>query len=657
MLKFKTMEKLAHGLENVFKGIREKRYEISESIVHLVLVTAGKFREGARLIREKGDDAMDIEGILKACELAHAGEPFDAGGALLDVPRVETGPRDVAPAPCEPMAAPSMEQTSVRVKTDRIDAIIRMLNNLIINQFQFKKHFEDIVSIEEGLRARDGNALRVPGELLKKLGKMRKSFREQIEIIERDTFDLQESVIGLRLFPLEIILGSLPGMVEELSISLKKRARLSIAGGDVAIDKLILETIHDPLIHLVRNAMDHGLETPKERARAGKDPEGKLDIACRAEGGGITITLRDDGRGIDYRKVRARAAALFPARKDEIEAMSEGELASLLFLPGFSTSGGVTELSGRGVGLDIVKHNIEKVKGRIFVESEPGTGTLFTLTLPLSLATIEGYFVRSGGLKYFVPANYIGEVLMVARGERIKMLNRDAVRVRDKIVPLYDLAVLLNHESSPMADTSFALIVESLGTIMGLVVESVLEYVTLIYKALPKNIREIGYLHGIVFDESYDLVTILHVPALIERSKRLTDMDLKTRYTSDGRGGRTALVTDDSLNSREIQKAILETAGYNVLTARDGIEALDTLRSRNVDIIITDLMMPRMDGFTLMENLQRDGTLGKIPVVVVSNDDDGETSRRALAMGAKSYIVKSDFDRNNLVEVVEKLIG
>lgn len=348
---------------------------------------------------------------------------------------------------------------------------------------------------------------------------------------------------------------------------------------------------------------------------------------------------------------------MFPARKDEIEAMPESELVSLLFLPGFSTSSRVTELSGRGVGLDIVKFNIEKVKGRISLESRPGAGTTITLTLPLTLATIEGYFVRSGERKFFIPAHFIREVLLVGREDRIKMLNREAVKVRDRLIPLYGLSVLLDTGEAPLRDNSFVLIVESLGSAMAVAIDSVLEYATLIFKSLPKNLGGLGYIQGIVFDESYNIVTILHMPALIERSKRLTDIDLKARFAGGRKMDRCVLVVDDSLNSRDIQKSILEAAGYGVITSQDGIEALEKLHSLEVHLVITDISMPRMDGFTLMENVKRDETLRRIPVVVVSNFDDAGSSERALKLGAASYIIKSEFDRTNLVEVVDRLIG
>jgi chemotaxis protein histidine kinase CheA len=668
MLKFGTMEKLAHGLESVLKGVKEKRYPVDESIVQLVFITTERLREGVRLIRESGDDAMDVGPVLDVYARAYANEPYSLQGlspaAVTVTARTAEAPAAVpnTSAPVRPAEsqAPAGDYQSIRVKTGRIDDIIRRLDNLIINQFQFKKHYDGIKNIEEELKEFIGNwsgDRQSSRALMKSIQKIRKSFVEQIEIVERDTFELQERIIGLRMFPLDMILGAFPKMVEEMAMALGKRIRLSVRGSDINIDKVILESIHDPLIHLVRNAADHGIEDPGTRKAAGKTVEGLIEISCRGESGSIIITISDDGKGIHYDAIRSRGAAMFPARKEEIEAMPEEELVSLLFLPGFSTSSRVTELSGRGVGLDIVKFNIEKVKGRIALESRPGGGTVITLTLPLTLATIEGYFVRSGERKFFVPAHFIREVLLVGREDRIRMLNREAVKVRDRLVPIYSLSVLLDTGEAPPRDNSFVLIVESLGSAMAVAIDSVLEYATLIFKSLPKNLEGLGYIQGIVFDESYNIVTILHMPALIERSKRLTDIDLKVRYAGGRKMDRCVLVVDDSLNSREIQKSILEAAGYGVLTSQDGIEALEKLRSQEVHLIISDIDMPRMDGFTLIENVKRDESLRRIPVVVVSNYEDAESSERALKLGAASYIVKSEFDRTNLVEVVDRLIG
>ncbi|MBP7584938.1 MAG: response regulator [Spirochaetes bacterium] len=662
MLKFGTMEKLAHGLESVLKGVKEKRYPVDENIVQLVFVTTERLREGMRLISENGSDAMDVTALLDVQARACANEPYSLQ-ALASAQAPAQARTAAEPAAAEsPAESPASagDYRSIRVKTERIDEIIGRLDTLIINQLQFKKHCDGIRNFEEELKeATGGGAMdrQAALTLMKTIQKIRKSFVEQIELVERDTFELQERIIGLRMFPLEMILGAMPKMVEEMAMALGKRIRLDVRGGDINIDKVILESIQDPLIHLVRNSADHGIESPEQRLAAGKPAEGRIDISCRGESGSIIITIADDGRGISFDGVRARGIAMFPARKDEIEAMSEGELVSLLFLPGFSTSSRVTELSGRGVGLDIVKFNIEKVKGKISLESAPGSGTVITLTLPLTLATIEGYFVRSGERKFFIPAHFIREVLLVGPEDRIPMLNREAVKVRDRLIPLYSLSVLLDTGEAARKENSFVLIVESLGSAMAVAIDSVLEYATLIFKSLPENLAGIACIQGIVFDESYNIVTILHMPALIERSKRLTDMDLKTRYAGARKRDRFVLVVDDSLNSREIQKSILEAAGYGVVTAQDGIEALEKLHGQDVHLVITDISMPRMDGFTLMENVKRDESLRRLPVVVVSNYDDAETSERALKLGAASYIVKSDFDRTNLVEVVDRLIG
>ncbi len=657
MLKFSSIEKMAHGLESVLKGVKEKRFAIGQSIVQLVFATSAKVREGMRRIRESGSDEMDISALLDCYAKAYANEPFtlkeNAEDRIESKPRIEK--KQVHPEKKEPAPA---DYQSVRVSTEKIDDIIKRLDNLIINQFQFKKHYEQIRNIEEMLKSSVGgsciNSSIVP---IKEFQKMRKSFSEQLGIVERDTFALQERIIGLRMFPLQMILGAIPRMVEEMAMSMGKKIRLEIRGGDIRIDKAVLEAINDPIVHLVRNAVDHAIEMPDERKTAGKIEEGIIEIACRGESGSIVITISDDGRGIDYAIIRERALELFPSRKHEISEMPDEELVSYLFISGFSTSKHITEISGRGVGLDIVKFNIERVKGKVSLESSFGKGTVFTLRLPLTLATIEGYFVKSGGHAFFVPGHFIREVLLIHRKDILRVMNRDSIRLRDRIIPLVSLEVLIGKSNISSNNTSFAMVVESLGSVIAISIDSVMEYTTLIFKALPRNLGKLSCIQGIVFDEDYNIVSILHVPALIERSKRLTDIELKSRRSEARKSDFSILVIDDSQNSREIQKSILESAGYTVITAQDGIEGLELLRKRQFHLVVTDLSMPRMDGYMLIENMKRDRELAEIPVIVVSGHEDADSANRALNTGAKMYIVKSNFDRINLIDAVDTLLA
>jgi two-component system, chemotaxis family, sensor kinase CheA len=671
MLKFPTIEKIAHGLESVFKGIKEQRFPVSEGITRLSFLASDIFQEGARRIRETKIDDIDIAEILDTLTKAASNEPF-----TLPEPRPQPPQQAAVAAEAESgTAAPEagsvfQEFQTIRIRVDHIDEIIKAMNNLIISQFQLKKQDDLIaqlgkkVELFEPLNSPGGDSASPRAEydrfgktLSKDIQKIRKTLHEHLESIERGTFGLQEMIIGLRMFPLHMILGSLPKMVEELSLNLNKKIRFTISGGDLKLEKIILETVNDPIIHIVRNAVDHGIESPAARAAAGKDETATISIACTSESGAILVTVQDDGGGISYGQVRARAKEMFPSMSEEIQNMTEAELAAYLFMPGFSTSSAVSDISGRGVGLDIVKHNIEKIKGKITISSVPGKGTAVGMTLPMSLATINGYFITAASLRFFIPSNFVREILLIRQNDTIQVLNRNAFMLRGDLIHLYPLAHILDIKAPAPDDKIRVLLVESLGTVIGIAVDSIIEYASLIYKPLPQNLQKHRFVQGIVFDESYNIVTILHIPALIDMCKGMSDMEVKKRYARSQRRNKHILVIDDSANSREIQKSILETAHFTVNTAQDGIDGLAKMRQEDFHLIITDISMPRMDGFTFIENVRREKKYHDIPIIVVSNVEDAESKQRAHDLGANRYIVKSDFDRNNLLDGVHNLLG
>ncbi len=692
MLKFETMEKISHGLENVFKGVKENRFSISPSLVKLVFITTDFLKKGVSSIRQVKNDTLEVTQLLKTYERAAANEPYTTdsleSGNEPEAAPVERNAEGVrtpeskgemtgqtkqvrtdTPAPSHDALK---DLQSVRIRIDQIDSIIRQMNNLIINQFQLKKHY-DLLQIfeqrfldyQDSLPARDiagsertTEIVKSGKALSKEVQKIKKGLDEQIKLMERDTFELQEEIIGLRMFPLELILGSLPKMAEEIMMKLDKEVEFVIRGGDLKLDKLILENIQDPIIHILRNSLDHGIETPAEREAAGKARIGSLVLECFGETGNIIISIKDDGKGIDFERVRTRAMEFHPSRRDDIQTMGSQELLSYLFMPGFSTREDATDLSGRGVGLDIVRYNIEKIKGKITVRSEPGQGTEFIITLPLSLATIQGYFILSGGEKFFVPSQFIREISLLNRKEVFKVLNRDAFKLRDAVVYLYNLGYLMNLEGrqEQTGERIFVLVVESLGDVIGIVVDAVQEFASLIYKPLPSHMKNLGQVPGIVFDESYNIVNILHVPSLVDQFKSLKDIDIKKRHAGESEKNIRILVIDDSINSREIEKTILQSAGFQVQTAVDGIDGLEKLHSEDFQAVVTDLNMPRMDGFTLIENLRRDKAYSSLPIIVVSAYEEPASRKKAIGMGADRYLVKSDFDRHNLVDAVRELL-
>jgi two-component system, chemotaxis family, sensor kinase CheA len=657
MLKFKTMEQVAHAMETVFKGVAEERYVVTPALLQLVFVGSDLIRVGTERIATTGNDIVEVDHYLTACEQAASAEPFME---QLDQLRNETAVETTTGSGSsgDTITAKTGYET-IRIKLSDVEAITETLNSVIIKQFQLKQFQETLEiiqgDVQEYLVEQRGAEV---SELLKSIQGLRKDFTDQIVGLEQHSYKLQEQVMQLSMLPLELILGELPRMVAETSSILEKEIDFSVQGMDKLMDKAILEKLNDPIIHIVRNAVDHGIESPAERTAAGKRAEGAITVTCTAEGGNMIVRITDDGRGLKRDAIVARAVERGLVQEEDQAELSDTQVFGFIFLPGFSTTDSVSDLSGRGVGLDIVKTNIDSVKGKVTVQSTPGEGTEFVLAVPLSLATVTGFFVMAGSEKFLIPSNFVHKIVRLHRDDIIQYYHKDAFRLGREIVPIYTLSSLLGRRAEPRGPYSYVVVVESLGERTGMIVDEVLQHVSLIYKPVPRNLERLRPVQGIVFDENYRIINIMFVPELMSRFKRIKSIDLVTEELSKNPQQRVVLVVDDSRNTRDIEQSILELEGYTVLTAGDGIDALETLKSTRVDLVVTDINMPRMDGLTLIENLRKDASFGDIPVIVVTSETDREMTDSVRNAGANAHITKTEFDRSNLAELVhEQLQG
>lgn len=732
MLKFISMEKIAHALENVFKGLKEQRYTINANLVKLVFLGSDLFRAGTGKISTKKNDEMEFDKFIDVCEMAYANEIYAEelaalqmeirGGGLGTPPAGESVPTaeaaraaeggpaaGAAPAEgggsggllargaaktvtgseagsvqagtAESAAAPkesgggeksSSEYQSIRVKLSNVENIIEILNSVIIKQFQFKQIQEELndtgKAFQQDLLSQirkaqdsfkeDGVTLYKDAQQhLKTMQDIHKSFVEQMVSLEQNSYKLQEHIMKLSMLPLNLILGGLPRMVEEAALVLDKEINFTMTGTDILMDKAILEKLNDPVLHLIRNSVDHGIEMPDVREAAGKSRDGNIRVSCTSEGGNIIIRISDDGGGIDHDRVKQQALAKGLTNEVELEELADNDVYNFIFMPGFSTKKNITDLSGRGVGLDIVKHNIDKVKGKITVRSTMGQGTEFILALPLSLATVSGFFVKSGGEKFLIPSNFVQKIVRLNKDEKIMYYNKEAFKLENQIIPLYSLAALLGEEPENRGSFLYVLVVESVGERIGMVVDNLLQHESLIYKPVPNNLRKLKLIQGIVFDETYSIINILFIPELISRFKRLKAIDLMQGVGGKEAVAKNVLVVDDSLNTREIEKSILELENFQVVTAEDGIDGLEKLKESRIDLIITDLEMPRMDGITMIENIRKESVYRNLPIVVVSSSSENDVQQKAVKAGADAYIIKSEFDRNSLIATTGKLLG
>lgn len=554
---------------------------------------------------------------------------------------------------------------SIRVDLSTIDLAIKLVNTMTVRQLRLKSATDQMDHIEQKLSNAWNNSLdqkAVKKELVRLARTIRQfkaQYSDQLFEMDHGLEALRDAVIGMRMLPLSIILDRFPRMVEETALSLGKNIKLLINGDYTRLDRTVIDKLTDPLIHLVRNAVDHGIESPEKRKQAGKPSNGTITIDCKAEGNRISVTISDDGAGFDYRAIRNKAIALWPENEENFLAMGNEELAHLLFKPGFTTRSSSNTLSGRGIGLDIVKTNIEAVKGQIQLRSEAGVGSFFTLLLPVSASTMDGLFVSCSGRSYFVPAPAITRTLLISQTDCFRLGQREMFNLEGVSIALYDLSTALQTEQSPRPSSSIpVLLVRGPVETIGIVVDRILSYESLVYQSLPSGLKNNLLVQGIVFDSDFNIIPILNMWAVLDQLRTVRVMDTRRRYVSSGPAKKaTILVVDDSISTREIMLSMLHLEGYDVLSAVDGVDALEKLRSTRTNLIVSDLNMPRMDGLKLLENVRADENLSDIPIIIVTTVDDPQIKNKANLLGADRYILKSSFDQDNLLDAVHSLIS
>lgn len=640
MLEFSTIEKLAHAVEDIYKSVKDGKIKSTDRLITLVCAVADKMDECVTSVSKNGTDEKDIELYLQYCDKLAAGELIDIDSFASEIKKQVENTDDDEDEFNENVS----EIQSIRIKLSRVNEIITAFDTMITREFHLKHQLDTLQKYEEASNNHD-------------LAKIRKQFESDIYALESSIFSAQEQVFNLRMLPISIVLKPLENAIALESIKLKKKVKCEIPETDIAIDKIILEELGDILMHLVRNALDHGIEKPKERKAAGKSETGTVSISCVREAKHIELKISDDGRGLDYQKIRDKALELYPERAEEIANMVDRELSQFLFQSGFSTKDNVSELSGRGVGLDVVWSAVEKIKGRIKIESEAGKGTSFILNFPLSLSTLQGLFVYSNEDKYLIPSQHIVDIIYRKKSEYVTLQNQSYIHLEGQLIPCYSLSSLFNeHKIANNYDADSILIAEYMEQRIGIIVDQVQQFVSLVVKPLPKAFKNFSILQGIVFDEHYDIVPILHVPDILKKFKSLRGYDIKKYEAATKKRVQHILIVDDSETTRQIEKSILENVDFIVDEAVDGIDALEKAKSKQYDLILTDKDMPRMTGLVLLDNLRRMEQYKDTPVVIVSADQSEKSIEEFKALGANEVIPKGNFERGKLISVIKALL-
>ncbi|MDR2629424.1 MAG: hybrid sensor histidine kinase/response regulator [Spirochaetaceae bacterium] len=613
------------------------------------------------------DNTSDNLSDIKADDLSD--KQSDAG----NTPKGETGDKPSPPVEVKGNQGTKREEAkseSIRLPLVKIDGIIKSIASLQSLEISAKtiaietegmnelvRRIAGTIKAESGISPTLAAQFRQLEQLMGKNASTIKNYSIDVGNLTKNAYD---SVISLRMLPISTILDAYPRYVFELAVELGKKVQLHIEGTENEIDKNIIEALSDVFLHMVRNALDHGIENPEERRRKNKNETGQLFIRCSRESGNMKIVISDDGRGIDPEEIRKKLVEGGVLTAAAAAALTREELTNYIFRNGFSTSKTINNISGRGVGMDAVRTNIDQLKGSILVETVPGKGTTFTILVPLSIASLMGFPILCGNMKFIIPANFVDTILLIDREEIITVVDRPGIKFENRIIKLYYLSQLLRIQTEGSQDdkgTFFVVIIHAFDEMIALGVDRISSMRQVILKSLPQVMEGLSVFSGAVLSEDYEMVPALHMPTVIKMARRTKSIDMKKRHIEYENLRKSILVVDDSLPTREIEGEILQMEGYRVDTAADGVEALDKAKNTRYDLICTDLNMPLMDGFMLTENVRKNVELAEIPIIVISSKSSDEDQKRAAMMGANRYIIKNSFNNHNLLLAVRELIG
>ncbi len=519
------------------------------------------------------------------------------------------------------------EQT-IRVDVKRLDQLMNLIGELVLAKNRLIKIYNDVEERYEG-------------------EKFLEELNQVVSSISIVTTDLQIAVMKTRMLPIGKVFNKFPRLVRDLARELGKKVKLIIEGEDTELDKSIIEEIGDPLVHMIRNAIDHGIEPPEERKKVGKSEEGTIWLRAYNEGNMIVIEIKDDGKGMDPDVLKRKAIEKGIITPQEAENMSDKEAFMLIFKPGFSTAAKITNVSGRGVGMDVVKTNIEKLNGIIEVDSIPGKGSTFKLKIPLTLAIIQALLVASQEDLFAIPLSNVIETVRIVEEDIYTIEGRSVLKLRDAVLPLVNMADIFDIEKILLPEKYLYVVILGLGaTKVGLIVDRFIGQEEIVIKSLGEFLKGLPGIAGATIRGDGRVTLIVDVASLMKLAKEthnkklVTDSINEVKKKKEKPSDYTVMIVDDSAMDRKIMRQALEELGVNILEAKDGMEALNMLKQNDIDAMLIDIEMPRMDGYTLAQEIRKYNKYRKLPLIAVTSRATKADRVRGVEVGMNEYITK-----------------
>ncbi len=662
-----NVEKLSHAIEDVLKAARDSGTSLEPNTcdtVYTMLDTIQMALQGKEI---------EVEELIARLN-----------GTKIDKPAAPAKPivkPDIPVTTTQTVTAISESDETIRVSIGKLDALLAQASELLIARISAEQRMSDTQSIRlqtnsvtrmwRDIRSHAARSIRDDDDA-QRFAEMLTYFDQHLRTLSREINGLDTSVnrdairLGMlsnrlqtdmrriRMIPFQTLDGLFQRTVRDAAHTENKQVELTIVGGETELDKKVLEALKDPFLHLLRNAVSHGIESPEMRSKTQKPPMGQIIVTVVQRGSEAHITVADDGQGFNLERLRHSAEAHYKNTSTEV---TPEDVINMAFLPGVSSASETNAISGRGVGLDVVRQQIERLSGQVQVDNHPGKGVVFHLTMPLSLAMTRVLLVRVGIDKYALPLSSVEKIITLQTTFDVE--GQTMVTVNKRSLPLVGLNHLLGLEDAK-ANEPFAVIVGAADQRIALLVDDILTEQELAVKPLGWPIVRVNLLSGAAVLGGGDPVAVLNVAELVKMARnsrmKVTANSFTAAEKVEAVEATRLLVVDDSITTRTLEKNILEAAGYEVVTAIDGLQAIEQLKSHPAMLVITDIEMPNMDGISLTRYLRESPEFSDLPIILVTSLESQADRERGLKAGANAYIVKRGFNQAELLTTIQQFL-
>ncbi|MCV3453810.1 response regulator [Campylobacter sp. FU_520] len=708
-LNFDVLTKLTHHMEDVLNKARHNELKITPEVMDVVLESIDMMKTLLNSIRDNGNDTaigLDIAPICARLTAISEGESLESVAPakaeepkeevkeevkaeepevdvnklsddeveaeierLLKVRKAEDQARraekkktqEANPAPSKPAtqaqnataekkvpaagggsSGANMDQT-IRVEVKRLDHLMNLIGELVLGKNRLLKIYDDVEERYDGEK------------FLEELNQV----VSQLSIV---TTDIQLAVMKTRMQPIAKVFNKFPRVVRDLGRELGKQMELEISGEETELDKSIVEEIGDPIMHMIRNSCDHGIEDPATRVANGKPEKGTVNLKAYNEGNHIVVEIADDGKGLDADALKSKAIEKNLITEREADQMSDKEAFALIFKPGFSTAKKITNVSGRGVGMDVVKTNIEKLNGVIEIDSELGKGTVMKLKIPLTLAIIQSLLVGTQEEFYAIPLASVLETVRVPIDDIYTIEGKNVLRLRDEVLSLVRLSDVFGvKQVLENTDQTYVVVIGVAESKLGIIVDTLVGQEEIVIKSMGEYLQNIQGIAGATIRGDGRVTLIIDVAAMMDIAKEIK-VDIKAQIEAQAKkvvkekpSDYTVLIVDDSKMDRNIMQKSLEPLGVSIIEATNGVEALNTIKSgeHDIDAVLIDIEMPRMDGYTLAGEIRKYSKYKNLPLVAVTSRTSKSDRLRGVEVGMTEYITKP-YSPEYLENVVRK---